>query len=311
MSGLVKAVKKVFKKVTKFVKKYWKYIVIAAAVYFTAGVALSYFGSTAGFASNMWGFGTNGVFSKAAVWMGFNGSASVASGLSMTSGAWAGASTAAYGSTLTATELAAAQSAAAGTSAAGTLAPVKVTATKIPAGSSMSIAEASTGGTGITGVTATENAARLAAIAQEGGAATGTLSATDAMAKYMSSAMKMQVASTLLKTAAGFFQPDEMEVMERQHELQWGNAFGVGRSGDTTHGWASSGGSDAFRNMGMPAAAMYGEQQQQQDPGSQYAAKGGQDFLTAPFNYSGTRTMGDQQPQFSGTGQEFIAAQGG
>ena len=39
MSGIVKGVKKAFKAVGKFVKKYWKQIVIAAAIVFTAGVA--------------------------------------------------------------------------------------------------------------------------------------------------------------------------------------------------------------------------------------------------------------------------------
>lgn len=45
MSGVVKGVKKVFKTVGKIVKKVWKPLVIAAAVYFTAGAALSYFGA--------------------------------------------------------------------------------------------------------------------------------------------------------------------------------------------------------------------------------------------------------------------------
>ena len=47
MSGLFKGIKKVFKKVTKFVKRYWKQIVIAAAIVFTAGVAMGYFGAAA------------------------------------------------------------------------------------------------------------------------------------------------------------------------------------------------------------------------------------------------------------------------
>ena len=46
MSGVVKGVKKVFKKVAKVVKKYWKYVAVAVAAYFTAGVALSFMGAT-------------------------------------------------------------------------------------------------------------------------------------------------------------------------------------------------------------------------------------------------------------------------
>ena len=73
MSGLVKAVKKVFRKVVKFVKRHWKVIVIAAAVYFTAGIALGSFAPTAGFSAAMPGFGAGGMFSNAAVAMGFTG----------------------------------------------------------------------------------------------------------------------------------------------------------------------------------------------------------------------------------------------
>ena len=90
MSGLIKGIKKVFKKVTKFVKKYWKPILAAVAIYFTAGVALSYFSATAPFASAMPGFGATGIFTKAATWMGFAGSAQVSSTLSQASGAWLG-----------------------------------------------------------------------------------------------------------------------------------------------------------------------------------------------------------------------------
>jgi hypothetical protein len=51
MSGVVKAVKKEFKRVNDSVKKLWKNkivraIIIAVAVYFTAGAALGYFGAS-------------------------------------------------------------------------------------------------------------------------------------------------------------------------------------------------------------------------------------------------------------------------
>ncbi len=45
MSKVVKGIKKVFRSVVKVVKKIWKPLVIAAAVYFTAGAAMSYFGA--------------------------------------------------------------------------------------------------------------------------------------------------------------------------------------------------------------------------------------------------------------------------
>lgn len=61
MSGVVKAVKKVFKSVVNVVKKIWKPLLIAAAVYFTAGLALSAFAPTASFAASMPGFAGGGV----------------------------------------------------------------------------------------------------------------------------------------------------------------------------------------------------------------------------------------------------------
>lgn len=75
MSKLVKGVKKVFKKIGRFIKKHWKKIVLAVAIYFTAGVALSYFAPTAGFAASMPGFGAGGIFTKAASFIGLNGPA--------------------------------------------------------------------------------------------------------------------------------------------------------------------------------------------------------------------------------------------
>jgi hypothetical protein len=258
MSGLVKSVKKVFKKVTKFVKKYWKVIAIAAAVYFTAGVALSYFGSTAGFASAMPGFGSGGMLSKAAVWMGFKGSAGVASGLSTTSGLWAGSAAAKMGTTL------AASNAALG-------APVAVTGTKVAAGGTIAQAQAA-------------SAATAAAGAGAAGSTVAAATGTDAVIKAMSTAYKLQAASTLISTASGLLAPSEDEINKKQHARQYGNAFGVGRDGNAQYGWASTGGSDAFANMGLPAAARYGEAPQQQRAGSQYASAGGEDFLNSPYN---------------------------
>lgn len=221
MSGLVKGVKKVFKKAVKFVKKYWKVIAIAVAVYFTAGVALSYFGSTAAFASSMPGFGAGGWMAKAATAIGFQGSASVASGLSMTSGAWAGSAAAAYGTT------AAASSAA--------LTPVAVTGTKVTAGGTIAQANAA-------------SAAKAAAAASTaGGAATGVTAAESAIIKGMATSQKLATAQMLLSTASGLMSKgdDNMALLERKHELENAQSFGVGRDGDTATGWGNVG-SDAF-----------------------------------------------------------------
>lgn len=61
MSGVIKAVKRVFKAVVKVVKKVWKPLLIAAAIYFTAGLALSAMPATASFAAAMPGFAGGGI----------------------------------------------------------------------------------------------------------------------------------------------------------------------------------------------------------------------------------------------------------
>lgn len=60
MSGVVKGIKKVFKAVGKVIKKVIKPLLIVAAVYFTAGLALSAFPATAGFAASLPGFAGGG-----------------------------------------------------------------------------------------------------------------------------------------------------------------------------------------------------------------------------------------------------------
>jgi hypothetical protein len=228
MSGLVKKVGKVFKKVGKFVKKNWKYIAIAVAVYFTAGVALSYFGSTAAFASSMPGFGVGGIFSKAAVAIGFQGSSAVASGLSLTSGAFTGAATGAIAG------------------AGATLAPVAATASPIAGAPAFTASQYAAAG----GVQAAAGAAATTA-----GTAAAGMTATDALLKASTTAFKLQAASTLISTIGGLFGESESDIYEKKHNLQYGNAFGVGRDGGTESGWATSGGSEAFSDMGKPARA--------------------------------------------------------
>ncbi len=97
MSGVVKGIKKVFKAVAKVVKKVIKPLAIAAAVYFTGGLALSAFPATAGFAASLPGFGISatgaatGIFSKAAAVIGLDGG--LVAGAAATAGAAAGAAT--------------------------------------------------------------------------------------------------------------------------------------------------------------------------------------------------------------------------
>lgn len=258
MSGLVKKVKKVFKKVTKFVKKYWKEIVIATAVYFTAGVALSYFESTAAFASSMPGFGEAGIFTKAATFLGFNGSAAVKSGLSVASGAWQGSSVVPFGTTLA-------------EEAARNLTPVVVEGSMKAGPTFANAAEYAAAG-GKTAATVASTVAPAAA-------------STDALIKSLSTAYKLQAVSTLIGTASGLLSPSQKELYEAQHNLQWGNAFGVDRQGNAMYGWASTGGSDAFANMHIPPSQQLGPPPiPKANTGSQYANLAGNDFLSGPFN---------------------------
>lgn len=69
---------KVVKGAKKFLKKAGKWIAIGVAAYFTAGVALSYFGATSAFAASMPGFGATGIFTKAASFIGLSGPATAA-----------------------------------------------------------------------------------------------------------------------------------------------------------------------------------------------------------------------------------------
>lgn len=83
MSKVVKGIKKGIKKVGKVIKKAAPYILMAAAVYFTAGVALSYFPATAAFSAAMPGFGAAGIFTKTATAIGLAGPASAAAASSL------------------------------------------------------------------------------------------------------------------------------------------------------------------------------------------------------------------------------------
>lgn len=120
MSGIVKGIKKAFKSVGKFIKKHWKTILIAAAVVFTAGVALAYFAPAAMAASGVAGFGSAGIFTSTAAALGSSGAAAVMTGTAATTtAAGAGVATAALGTGVTAAEGASLAGYAAATGAGG------------------------------------------------------------------------------------------------------------------------------------------------------------------------------------------------
>ena len=207
MSGLVKAVKKVFKKVKKFVKKYWKVIVIAAAIYFTAGVALSAFPSTASFAAGMPGFGSgagfNSIFSRAAVSMGFQGASG--SGIAAIAGNTAGAATGA-GVTLSA-------------------ATPQATSTTVAADAA---------GNAIAGTATKTGSALASTVAQETGkevAKTSIFSKIGTGVKNMSGMEKITLAKTVFEGVGGLLEPSQDEINQKEHDRKFQQANAIGRDG--------------------------------------------------------------------------------
>lgn len=125
MSGVFKAIDKVFSKVWDFIRPVVEVVAIAAAVYFTAGVALSAFPSTAAFAAALPGFASTGgvagegVFSSLADSIGMGGglaSGAATDAVAASGAASAGAATA-FGADIP--TAAAADAGAAGGAAAG------------------------------------------------------------------------------------------------------------------------------------------------------------------------------------------------
>jgi len=227
VSKLIKKVGKVFKKVGKFVKKYWKVIVIAAAIYFTAGIALSAMPSTAAFASSMPGFGTAGIFSKAAVAIGFQGAAG--SGIA---------------STIAASQAAAITGAGVVTTGLGA-APTATTVAATAEGTAIA-------GTATTGALASTVPGTIAPVAQ-----TGVLAKTGAAIKGMSGLEKIALASTIFQGAGGLLSDDPNKLDKKAHARRYGQSFGKGRDGQGP-GWGGAA-SDAF-------AGRFGGEEGEQDP---------------------------------------------
>lgn len=241
MSKIVKGIKKVFKKIGKFVKravkwvkKNWKVIALAVAVYFTAGVALSAFPSTASFASALPGFGATGanaLFSKAAVSLGFKGAAG--SGIAAISGANAAAAgVGAIGAGVSSGSVAGGAGASAG------LGEVAVTGAKIA-----SAATPSTAGMAAMGATVPGSTAAMmtgSAAAATGSTATGIFSGMSTFEKVRTIGMGLQFAGNLMK-------PSASEEYEDVHNLKYGNAMGIGRDGQ---GPGTSGVMSSFNDYG-------------------------------------------------------------
>jgi len=312
MSGLLKGIGKVFKKIGKFVKKNWKYVAMAVAVYFTAGVALSYFGATAGFAASMPQFGAGGMFTSAASAIGFNGPAVAGAAMEMGAGALSASGAAMTSSEMLAAFVEATPHGMTGAQMAEAWAAGQVSVASA-AGNAGGYTVSIAGHGNTVAQVGTKVGAKVGAsvsqspVAQQTGsemvmqslgqgalpnspAVTGQtalqvggqqMTGTEMIAKSMSTTAKLGLASTALNIAAGLAEPQEEDPI----------AFGVGRKGQTEHGWDGSE-SEAFSNMnkrgGVPKGSAYAK------------AEGGSQFLKTAFD-AGKQ---DYNPQVA---KEFIA----
>jgi hypothetical protein len=200
MSGIAKGIKKVFKAVGKVIKKIAKPLLVAAAIYFTAGVALAAFPATAGFAAAMPGFagaagaGT-GILSKVAIKFGLGS-------IGSTGGIAAQAAASAAGATV--------GGIAAGTSIAGAQAATNTALIQSGVSTGLAVPAAQAGG----------SAAGL--VAKTGAAAAGKMSVAD----------KLLLASTAMNTIGALKQPSQKDIIAAQK--RWEGAFyGADSAGNT------------------------------------------------------------------------------
>lgn len=255
MSGVVKGVKKVFKGAVKVVKKVWKPLLVAAAIYFTAGLALSAFPATASFAAALPGFAGGGTLGLG-IGAGATAGTGVFTSLATTLGVGGGLTAASTGI--------ASGAAAASTAAVGEMAAL---------GSASVAADTAA----ITGMGA---AAGGTAVAGAAGAAGGAAAGGSALAAKtgLSLTDKLLLASTGTKALGTLLQPSA----KKQHEIAnsfTGSFYGMDSKGRTapTDPAASTSKSTApvptaAKKVGVPETTARARQlitQQGQSPGAQ------------------------------------------
>lgn len=211
MSGVAKAAKKIFKKVVKVVKKIWKPVLAAVAIYFTAGLALSYFPATASFAASMPGFAGGGLLGT-----GIGGTAGT--GIFTKIAAKFGLAALGKGGGLVGGALAK------GTSAAA-LAKAGVGAQAIAAGAGKAVSSGlvSSMPQGVASTVAASNAATGAAVADVAAGGTGAVAPAAATKGSLSLADKLLLASTGTKLVSGLLAPSPRAIAEAQK--RWSGAF--------------------------------------------------------------------------------------
>jgi len=219
MSGVVNTIKKVFKKVVDFIKPIAKVVLIAAAIYFTAGVAMSYFGATSAFAASMPGFAANGVagagvFSHAAASIGLGGG--LAHGAAIANAATAASAAGAAGGGATAYALGA-QAPAAGTAAVA---------------ENATAAGAEVAGTAGTGAATTAGAVAPGAVTAGTVAPAAATTGATLGAKIAGASLtdKLLMASLGTNLVSGLTAPSVQEV-EAAKKSFYGSFYGVDSSG--------------------------------------------------------------------------------
>lgn len=212
MSGVLHSVGKVFSKVWDFIRPIVEVIAIAVAIYFTAGLALSAFPATAGFAAALPGFASAsgvagaGIFSSVATSIGLGGG--LAAGAAADTAATAAAAAAAGGA-----GAAAAGGAAAG---AGTVASIAAPTAEAAAAGVAPVAGADLAAAGAT-------AAALPAVAAPVAGATAGLSLTD----------KLLLASVGTNLVGGLTAPTPKDIAAARAKF-YGSFYGTDETGKQT-----------------------------------------------------------------------------
>jgi hypothetical protein len=242
MSGIFHAIGKVFSKIVSVVKKIWKPLLIAVAIYFTAGLALAAMPATASFAAAMPGISTAagalGIGTAAgATGAGLATSAAVATGATETGAAAAGAGTAGEAAldtvTVTGTAGAAGSGAAAGAAAAGAgVAAGAAAAPPADAGAASAPAPAPA-----VSSLSDQQGTQEAEMAAGQSTSPGLLAKAGAQWSKMSLADKFLLASTTSNTISGLTSPSPSDIARANKT--WIGAF-YGTNADGSGGGAVS-----------------------------------------------------------------------
>lgn len=220
MSGLIHDVGKAFSAVWDFIKPIVKVVAIAAAVYFTAGVALSYFAPTAAFAASLPGFAAGGTLDLG-VGAGAEAGTGIFSEAAANLGLGQGLATGALADGATSADLAATGFSASTIDAAGGAAGAAGAAGTPAIADAAGYTDTFASGAGAGGNAAAAGAGAVPGTT--GGAAAGTSSLTD----------KLLLASVGTQTLSGLLAPSPASIQAAKNGF-YGSFYGMGSGGNTS-----------------------------------------------------------------------------